>query len=82
MIQNVLALTYWAGGYFYEQQAELSQEPVVVWLCQLAKSKGKITLHFLLAGLQIVAQHLLFEEFIRQAGLSPEEVEQLVSYAR
>jgi Transposase DDE domain len=82
VIQNVLALTYWAGGYFYEQQAELSQEPVVIWLCKLAKSKGKVTLHFLLAGLQIVAQHLLFEEFVRQAGLSKEEVQQLVSYTK
>lgn len=82
VIQNVLALCYWAGGYFYEQQSELSQDGVVVWLCALAKSKGKVTLHFLLAGLTIVAHHLLFEDFVASAGLTQEEVKQLISYAR
>jgi hypothetical protein len=82
VIQNVLALCYWAGGYFYEQRAELSQDGVVVWLCQLAKSKGKVTLHFLLAGLTIVAHHLLFEDFVVSAGLTKDEVQQLISHVR
>lgn len=81
-IQNVLALCYWAGGYFYEQQAELSQDAVVIWLCKLANSKGKVTLHFLLAGLTVVAHHLLFEDFVASAGLTKDEIQQLISYAR
>jgi hypothetical protein len=82
VIQNVLALSYWAGGYFYEQRAELSQDAAVLWLCGLAKSKGKVSLHFLLKGLVIVANHLLFEAFVEEAGLTQEDVQQLIAYAR
>jgi hypothetical protein len=36
-----------------------------VFLCE------KVTLHFLLAGLTIVTNHLLFEAFFQTNGLSP-----------
>lgn len=70
------------GGYFYEQRAELSQDNAVLWLCRLAKSKGKMTLHFLLKGLVIVANHLLFEAFVEEAGLTQEDVQQLIDYVK
>lgn len=82
VIQNVLALCYWSCGYFYEQRAELSQDNAVLWLCRLAKSKGKMTLHFLLKGLVIVANHLLFEAFVEEAGLTQEDVQQLIDYVK
>jgi len=76
VIQNVLALTYWAGGYFYEQQAELSQDEVVIWLCKLAKSKGKVTLHFLLAGFSVldIEENQPYRDLERLSNLSQQPV--------
>jgi hypothetical protein len=80
VIQNVAALCYWAGGYFYENRPDLSEDRVVKWLCALAKSKGKVSLHFLLTGLTIVANHLLFKAFVADNGLSQQDIDELVSY--
>jgi hypothetical protein len=58
----------------------VSQDKVVSWLCALAKSKGKVPLHFLLAGLTIVTNHLLFEAFAQTNGLSPQDVQERVRF--
>jgi hypothetical protein len=48
-------------------------------ICQLAKSKGKITKHFYLKGLKILANFMLFQDFIKQQNLTQEQVNQLLS---
>ena len=65
--------------YFYENQPPPDQNPQVVRMCQLAKSKGKITKHFYLKGLAVVANYLLFQQYIKEQNLSQQEVDQIVN---
>jgi hypothetical protein len=64
VIENIITLCFFIAGYFYENQDE--KDPQVIMICQLAKSKGKITKHFYLKGLKILANFMLFQDFIKQ----------------
>lgn len=50
-IKNLLAIAFYLIDYFEELKEELSVHPLATFLCLLAKSKGKITLFYLLEGL-------------------------------
>jgi Transposase DDE domain len=79
VIQNIITLCFFVAGYFYENQHEMVKDPKVLIICQLAKNKGKITKHFYLEGLKILANFILFQEFIKQQNLTQEQVNQLLS---
>jgi hypothetical protein len=79
VIQNIITLCFFVAGYFYENQHEIVKDPQVITICQLANSKGKVTKHFYLEGLKILANFILFQEFIKQQNLTQEQVNQLLS---
>ncbi len=53
-MQNLLTFIYFVAGYFYEVEHELKNDPTVIWIAQLARSKGKVTPHFIIKGLGII----------------------------
>lgn len=79
VIQNIITLCFFIAGYFYENQSEIIKDPQVITICQLAKSKGKVSKYFYLEGLKIMANFILFQEFIKQQNLTQEQVNQLLS---
>lgn len=79
VIQNILSLCFFVGGYFYESHDALVSNPEVILICELAKSKGKVTRYFYLEGLKVLANFILFQDFIHQQGLTQEQVNQLLS---
>lgn len=79
VIQNIITLCFFVAGYFYENQHEMVKEPQVITICQLANSKGKVTKYFYLEGLKILANFILFQDFIKQQNLTQEQVNQLLS---
>jgi hypothetical protein len=79
VIQNIITLCFFVAGYFYENQHEMVKDPQVITICQLANSKGKVTKHFYLEGLKILANFMLFQEFIKQQNLTQEQVNQILS---
>lgn len=76
-IQNVLSLCFFVAGYFYEHQTQIVNDSQAKFICSLANSKGKITKHFYLQGLKIIAHSIIFQQFIKQHKLSHQEVIQL-----
>lgn len=81
VIQNIISLCFFVAGYFYENQQEIAKDPQIIIICQLAKSKGKVTKYFYLEGLKILANFILFQDFIKQQNLTQEQVNQLLSMA-
>lgn len=82
VIQNLISLCFFVAGYFYEHQQEITNDNsdglTVKFICSLAKSKGKISKHFYLQGLKIMANYLLFQEAVKEQGFSQETVNELV----
>ena len=77
-IKNLLAVGFFLIGYFKELEEELRKHPLAIFLCQLAFSKGKVTLFFLLEGL---AKLIHFEEVKRwktENNISDQEIEELI----
>ena len=68
-IKNIIALAFFIGGYFYEIEPELANNPVILWLCQLGGGKGKITRHYFLEGLKNLLIHQQVERFREKARL-------------
>ena len=80
-IQNIIALAFYVGAYFYEIQSDIVKNYQFKIICQLAKCKGKFTRHFFLQGLVILAHVALFEQYVKENNLSPHDIEQLMKMA-
>lgn len=80
-IKNIIAICYFIGGYFYEIQSELTDNETVVMICDLAKSKGKITRYFFLEGLKVLLIAFRVELFRKERGISDKLYAQMQSYA-
>ena len=77
-IKNLLALVFFLVGYFKELEEELSKHPLATFLCSLALSKGKITIFYLLEGLEKI---IAFQQTIikmKENNVSIQEVEELL----
>ena len=77
-IQNIISLAFYVGAYFYEIQSDIVKNYQFKIICQLAKCKGKFTRHFFLEGLVILAHVALFEQYVKENNLSPNDIEQLM----
>jgi hypothetical protein len=80
-IKNIIALAFFIGGYFYEIEPELANNPVISWLCQLGGGKGKITRHYFLEGLKNLLIHQQVERFREKARLKTDEWSDIMEFA-
>ena len=80
-IKNIIAICFFIGGYFYEIHSELTNNEVVIMICNLAKSKGKITHHFFLEGLKILLFVKYVEDFKKENNISDEMFKQMQLFA-
>ena len=80
-IKNLIATAFFVGGYFYQLEPQLANHPVVKWLCQLGKGKGKVTRHFFLEGLRNLLIHRHVEQMREQSELTDSEWEDILSFA-
>ncbi len=80
-IKNIIALAFFIGGYFYEIEPELANNPVISWLCYLGGGKGKITRHYFLEGLKNLLIHQQVERFREKARLRSDEWSDIMEFA-
>lgn len=80
-IKNIIALAFFIGGYFYEIEPELANNPVILWICQLGGGKGKITRHYFLEGLKNLLIHQQVERFREKARLRADDWSDIMEFA-
>lgn len=79
-IKNMLLLGFFVGAYFCEYESELIDNPLVIIICTLAKSKGKISRHFFMKGLVILAHWQLAQQFFKEHDISKDDLEKLMDF--
>lgn len=77
-IKNILLLGFFVGAYFCEYESELIDNPLVIIICKLAKSKGKVSRHFFMKGLVILAHWQLAQQFFKEHDISKNDLEKLL----
>ena len=80
-IKNIIAICFFIGGYFYEIKSELTENETILMICDLAKSKGKITHYFFLEGLKVLLIAFRVDLFRKERGISDKLFKQMQSYA-
>lgn len=80
-IKNIMAICFFVGGYFYEIKSELTNNPTIQMICDLAKSKGKITHYFFLEGLKMLLLAWHVQNFRIQNNISDALFAEMQSYA-
>ena len=75
-MQNLLTFIYFVAGYFYEVESQLKDDPTVRWIAELANSKGKITPHFIIKGLGILAGYIQVQKMIKEGIITEKEVQE------
>jgi hypothetical protein len=58
-----------------ELEKELKSHPLAIHLCKLARSKGKITLHFLLKGLEMLTNFQQVSFWMKQNDIQKENID-------
>jgi hypothetical protein len=77
-IKNLLAISFFLLGYFKEMEEELKKHPLALFLCNLALSKGKITLFYLLDGLTKAANFLEVSIWMRENDITEDNLKELM----
>lgn len=77
-IKNILLLGFFVGAYFCEYESQLIDKPIVIIICNLAKSKGKVSRHFFMKGLVILAHWQLAQQFFKEHDISNDDLEKLM----
>lgn len=77
-IANLLALAFFLVGYFKELEEELAKHPLASFLCKLALSKGKITVFFLLQGLEKLIGYQEVIQWMKQENITQQQVNELI----
>ena len=78
-IKNILLLGFFVGAYFVEREPELIDNPLVIIICKLAKSKGKVTKHFFMKGLLVLAHFQLAQQFFKEHNFSKNDIVDLMA---
>lgn len=81
-IKNLLAIAFFLVGYFKEIEEELKMHPLTTFLCQLARSKGKLTAFFILRGLRNLAQYQMVKKWAEENNISEEQIDEMIEYAK
>ena len=77
-IKNIIALTFFIGGYFYEIEDEIADNKYACWLAELGGGKGKITRHFFMKGLSIMLQAIKLKRYMEVNEISQQEMEEAI----
>ena len=77
-IKNILLLGFFVGAYFCEREPELIDHPLVVIICQMAKSKGKVTQQFFMKGHVDLAHYQAAQQFFDEHNYSKNDIEHLL----
>lgn len=80
-IKNIISICFFVGGYFYEIKSELTDNPTIQMICDLAKSKGKITHYFFLEGLKMLLLAWHVQNFRIKNNISDELFAEMQAYA-
>jgi hypothetical protein len=75
-MKNLLSFIYFVAGYFYEVEDQLKKDPTVIWIAELAKSKGKITPHFIMKGIGVLAAYIQVQKMIKEGIITEKDIEQ------
>jgi Transposase DDE domain len=78
-IKNLLAIGFFLIGYFQELEDELKKHPLALFLCQLANSKGKITLFFLLEGLRLLINFQEVQKWKQENNISDDNINEMIN---
>ncbi len=73
-IKNLIALTFFIGGYFYEIEHELINNETVQWICKLGNGKGKVTRYYFMQGLSKLLLAAEVEIFRKKNDISEEQM--------
>lgn len=80
-IKNLIALSFFIGGYFYYLELQLAKHLVIACLCQLGKGKGQISRHFLLEGLRCLLIYHHVQAMREQMNLTDSEWDAILAFA-
>jgi hypothetical protein len=78
-IVNLLAIAFFLVGYFKELEDDLKEHPIAEFICKLAKSKGIISIHFLLKGLEMLISYQLVVLWMEENNINKQEVNELIN---
>lgn len=73
-IKNLITLTFFIGGYFYEIEHEFTKHETVQWICKLGNGKGKVTRTYFLRGLSTLLKAAQVEIFRKEHNISHDEI--------
>lgn len=77
-IKHIIILCYFIGAYFYELEPEITKNEYMQGICKLGGGKGKATRHFFLKGLEKIYHFEDVSRFIKEQGLSPDDIRALM----
>ena len=77
-IKHIIILCYFVGAYFCELEPEIVDNEFMQLICKLGGGKNKVTRHFFLKGLKILANYELTLRFFKEQELSSEEIHTLL----
>ena len=80
-IKNIIALTFFIAGYFYEIEPALADNPGMAWLCALGGGKGIISRHFFLEGLKNLLIYQQVERFREKTRVKPDDWSDILEFA-
>jgi tRNA A37 threonylcarbamoyladenosine biosynthesis protein TsaE len=79
-VKNIIALTWFIGGYFYEIGSDLAENPAIVLIAQLGGGKGKVSRYYFLQGIKELLTHAGVVRFIKEQKISTETLEQMLAF--
>lgn len=79
-IKNIITLGFFIGGYFYEIEHSLADNPTVQLIAQLGGSKGKVTRHYFLQGLKEILNFQSVQHFINQQQLNEDTLSEIFAF--
>lgn len=77
-IKNLLAIAFFLAGFFPELEEQLKNHPLAQNLCELAHSKGLVTLHFLLKGLERLVHFQEVTQWMQEENISKQDIDEML----
>jgi len=79
-VKNIIALTWFIGGYFYEIGSDLAKNPVIALIAQLGGGKGKVSRYYFLQGIKELLTYAGVVRFIKEQKISTETLGQMFAF--